>query len=42
MAQVKLELNLEELADTKQGILPLHNVSPNVFLTIGLELEEQQ
>jgi hypothetical protein len=33
---------LEELADAKRGILPLHDVSPNVFLTVGLELEEQQ
>lgn len=42
MADVKLELNLEELSDAKRGVLPLHDVSPNTFLSVGLELEEQQ
>jgi hypothetical protein len=42
MTQVKTELTLEELSDAKQGILPLHDMSPNTFLSIGFELEEQQ
>jgi hypothetical protein len=42
LADVKLELSLEELADAKRGVLPLHDVSPNTFLSVGFELEEQQ
>jgi hypothetical protein len=42
LAQVKLELSKEEMEDAKQGIMPIHDVSPNVFLAIGLELEDQQ
>jgi len=42
MAQVRLELAGEELDKASKGTLPLHDVSPNNFLRIGLELEEQQ
>jgi hypothetical protein len=42
LTQVKLELAKEEMEDAKWGITPLHDVSPNAFLTIGFDLEEQQ
>jgi hypothetical protein len=42
MAQVRRELAEEELEKAKQGPAPLHDVSPNMFLQVGLELEEQQ
>jgi hypothetical protein len=42
MAQVRLELANEELVEAKKGSELSHEVSPNVFLQVGLELEEQQ
>jgi hypothetical protein len=42
MAQVRLELAEEELADARSGSDNLHDVSPNKFLQQGLDLEEQQ
>ena len=42
MAQVRLELAEEELRNSEAGIISSHDVSVNVFLQIGLELEEQQ
>jgi hypothetical protein len=42
MTQVRLELANEELAEAKLGAELSHEVSPNTFLQIGLELEEQQ
>ena len=42
MAVVHLELAEEELHAVKQGVIPIHNVSLNTFLHVGLELEEQQ
>ena len=42
MAQVRLELAEEELDKAKRGSAPNHDILPNVFLQLGLELEEQQ
>jgi hypothetical protein len=42
MAQVRLELAEEEAEDLRSGIPLLHDTSPNTFLHMGLELEEQQ
>jgi hypothetical protein len=42
MADVRLELAKEELAEAKNGAELMHDVSPNTFLHVGLELEEQQ
>jgi hypothetical protein len=42
MAQLRLELAEEELAEISAGSSPLHDVSLNVFLQLGLDLEEQQ
>ena len=42
MAQLRLELAEEELAEISAGSSPLHGVSLNVFLQLGLDLEEQQ
>ena len=42
MTQVRLELAEEELAASKTGSGPVHEVSANTFLQVGLELEEQQ
>jgi hypothetical protein len=42
MAQVRHELAEEELVKARQGVGPIHDVSPNKFLQAGLELEEQQ
>ena len=42
MAQLRLELAEEELAEIAAGSSPLHDVSLNVFLQLGLDLEEQQ
>lgn len=39
---VKLQLGKEDDEDRKRGVVPSHDVSPTVFLSIGLELEEQQ
>jgi hypothetical protein len=41
MAEVRLELAKEELESAKWGT-PTHGTSPNIFLQVGLELEEQQ
>jgi hypothetical protein len=40
--EVQLELAKEEAEEVKCGEFPPHDVSPNTFLAIGLELEEQQ
>jgi hypothetical protein len=44
MAQVRLELaaDLGDLKKTTCGSASAHTVSPNTFLLLGLELEEQQ
>jgi hypothetical protein len=42
VAEVKLELNREEMEDAKNGVLPMHEVSPVSFLVTGLELEDLQ
>jgi len=42
MAAVRLELAEQELIKASRGTLPLHDVSLNNFLQMGLELEEQQ
>jgi len=39
---VRLELTQQEAADVAKGVLLPHKVSKSKFLTIGLELEEQQ
>ena len=39
---VRLELIQEEAHETAYGVLPPHKISASSFLTIGLELEEQQ
>jgi hypothetical protein len=41
-AEVRLELAKEEAEEAKRGEFPPHDVSPNMFLAVGLELEEQQ
>ena len=42
MTDVKLELAKEEEADAGRGVIRSHEVSAGTFLTVGLELEEQQ
>jgi hypothetical protein len=42
IAQVHKELALEEVEDARRGVIYLHDISPNTFLKVGLELEEQQ
>jgi hypothetical protein len=42
IAQVNKELALEEVEEARRGVIYLHDVSPNAFLRVGLELEEQQ
>ena len=42
MAQVRLELAEKEVQRIGQGLLPVHETSPHVFLHQGLVLEEQQ
>jgi len=42
MADVKLELVKEEAADAAWGIIHLHDTSASIFITVGLDLEEQQ
>jgi hypothetical protein len=42
MTDVKLELAKEEEADAGRGIIRSHETSASTFLTVGLELEEQQ
>ena len=42
IAQVNKELALEEVEEARHGVIYLHDVSPNTFLCIGLELEKQQ
>lgn len=39
---VRLELANEEAEEAKAGKLPAHEVTPAVFLQVGLELEEIQ
>ena len=42
MKRTKLELSLEEEEEHIKGTLPAHEVTPSVFLQLGIELEEQQ
>jgi hypothetical protein len=42
MADVRLELAKEEVEEAEGGRIQLHETSPNIFLQIGLELEDQQ
>ena len=42
MADVRLELAKEEMQEANGGHMQLHETSPNIFLQIGLELEDQQ
>jgi hypothetical protein len=42
MTDVKLELAKEEAAEAARGIIRSHETSASIFLTVGLELEEQQ
>jgi hypothetical protein len=42
MADVRLELAKEEMEEANGGHIQLHETSPNIFLQIGLELEDQQ
>ena len=42
MTDVKLELAKEEAAEAVRGIIRSHETSASIFLTVGLELEEQQ
>jgi hypothetical protein len=42
MAKVRLELADEELERARNGSASVHDVSPNAFLHIGLDLEEHQ
>jgi hypothetical protein len=41
-AQVNKELAQEETEDARRGDIQVHEVSPNTFLRVGFELEEQQ
>ncbi|KAJ7770876.1 hypothetical protein DFH07DRAFT_866577 [Mycena maculata] len=41
-AEVHLQFAEEEVADAARGITPVHDVSPSKFLTIRLEIEEEQ
>ncbi|PIL23576.1 hypothetical protein GSI_14889 [Ganoderma sinense ZZ0214-1] len=42
MSTVKLELAQQEAIEGAQGLLLTHEVTPAVFIQVGLELEEQQ
>ena len=42
MASEKLRLSEEEALEAAQGKLPAHEVTPGVFLQVGLELEDTQ
>lgn len=42
MADVRRELIKEEEEDLLRGTMPLHVTSASQFLSIGLELQEQQ
>ena len=42
MADVRLELTREEAADANRGDESAHEITASLFLTQGLELEEQQ
>ena len=42
MKSIQLELAKEDAAVLARGELPAHEVSPNDFVQVGLELEEQQ
>lgn len=42
MKRTKLELAMEEEKEYTEGTLPAHEVTPGIFLQLGLELEEQQ
>jgi len=42
MAHVRLKLAQEELEEAEAGVEPIHEISANAFIQVGLELEEQQ
>jgi hypothetical protein len=42
LADVRLELAAEEADEVARGIVSLHEMSASVFLSVGLDLEEQQ
>ena len=42
LQEVKLDLAKEEAEERGRGDLQVHDTSPNSFLYIGLEIEEQQ
>ncbi|EIW51877.1 uncharacterized protein TRAVEDRAFT_54297 [Trametes versicolor FP-101664 SS1] len=41
-ATTKKQLNEEEAIEARQGVFPSHDVTPGVFLQLGLEIEDQQ
>ncbi|KAF7308828.1 CxC2 domain-containing protein [Mycena kentingensis (nom. inval.)] len=41
-AQVRKEMEEEELAETQRGNIPVHAVGPSEFVSFALEIEEQQ
>ena len=42
LADVRLALANEEAQETVCGVLPLHETSASMFLSTGLDIEEQQ
>ncbi|OJT14652.1 hypothetical protein TRAPUB_8795 [Trametes pubescens] len=41
-ATAKKQLNEEEAIEALQGVFPAHDVTPGIFLQLGLEIEDQQ
>ncbi len=41
-AQVRLQFSQEEEMQARRGTPGVHDVSPSKFVTLGLELEEEQ
>lgn len=42
IADVRRELNAEEMADLTNGTVPAHSISASNYLVTGLHLEDQQ
>ena len=42
MKEIRLRLAKEDQEDISMGKMPLHEVSANEFLTVGIDLEDQQ
>lgn len=42
MKEIQLKLSLEESKDIASDLDISHEVTPSAFLTLGLDLEEQQ